>query len=201
MLGLSALSVIVAAMMALNVPMPGDIVMALTMIAIIGALLNAVQTTMYALAAHVYPVEIRGTGVGTAVAVGPHRQRARGVRRRLRAEDVRRARLLLELGDHDGARARVTGGGAPTYREERCRAGARDALTGRPIRMPNAKCKCKNEEHRGKSQRQGLLHLCILHFALLALICAASSASGADQSRRRLGRALSGGLPGPRARP
>jgi len=70
MLGLSALSVIVAAMMALNVPMPGDIVMALTMIAIIGALLNAVQTTMYALAAHVYPVEIRGTGVGTAVAVG-----------------------------------------------------------------------------------------------------------------------------------
>ena len=70
MLGLSALSVIVAAMMALNVPMPSDIVMALTMIAIIGALLNAVQTTMYALAAHVYPVEIRGTGVGTAVAVG-----------------------------------------------------------------------------------------------------------------------------------
>ena len=40
------------------------------MIAIIGALLNAVQTTMYALAAHVYPIEIRGTGVGTAVAVG-----------------------------------------------------------------------------------------------------------------------------------
>jgi AAHS family 4-hydroxybenzoate transporter-like MFS transporter len=70
MLGLSALAVIVSAMMALNVPMPSDIVMALTMIAIIGALLNAVQTTMYALAAHVYPVEIRGTGVGTAVAVG-----------------------------------------------------------------------------------------------------------------------------------
>jgi len=29
-----------------------------------------VQTTMYALAAHVYPTEIRGTGVGAAVAVG-----------------------------------------------------------------------------------------------------------------------------------
>jgi len=70
MLGLSALAVVVSAMMALKVPMPGDILMALTMIAIIGALLNAVQTTMYALAAHVYPVEIRGTGVGTAVAVG-----------------------------------------------------------------------------------------------------------------------------------
>jgi AAHS family 4-hydroxybenzoate transporter-like MFS transporter len=56
--------------MALNVPSPSDLMMALVMIAIIGALLNAVQTTMYALAAHVYPVEIRGTGVGTAVAVG-----------------------------------------------------------------------------------------------------------------------------------
>src|SRR4051812_15729517 len=70
MIGLSALAVVVSVMMALHVPMPSDVVMALTMIAIIGALLNAVQTTMYALAAHVYPVEIRGTGVGTAVAVG-----------------------------------------------------------------------------------------------------------------------------------
>jgi AAHS family 4-hydroxybenzoate transporter-like MFS transporter len=44
--------------------------MAMVMFAITGGLLNAVQTTMYALAAHVYPIEIRGTGVGTAVAVG-----------------------------------------------------------------------------------------------------------------------------------
>ena len=35
-----------------------------------GGLLNAVQTTMYALAAHVYPTRIRSTGVGTSVAVG-----------------------------------------------------------------------------------------------------------------------------------
>src|SRR5579862_9228915 len=35
-----------------------------------GGLINAVQTTMYALAAHVYPTAIRGTGVGTAVAFG-----------------------------------------------------------------------------------------------------------------------------------
>jgi AAHS family 4-hydroxybenzoate transporter-like MFS transporter len=35
-----------------------------------GGLLNAVQTTMYALAAHVYPTEIRSTGVGAAVAFG-----------------------------------------------------------------------------------------------------------------------------------
>jgi MFS transporter, AAHS family, 4-hydroxybenzoate transporter len=35
-----------------------------------GGLINAVQTTMYALAAHVYPTTIRATGVGTAVAFG-----------------------------------------------------------------------------------------------------------------------------------
>jgi AAHS family 4-hydroxybenzoate transporter-like MFS transporter len=35
-----------------------------------GGLINGVQTTMYALAAHVYPTPIRSTGVGTAVAVG-----------------------------------------------------------------------------------------------------------------------------------
>jgi AAHS family 4-hydroxybenzoate transporter-like MFS transporter len=42
----------------------------LAMLAWTGGLMNAVQTTMYALAAHVYPTDIRGTGVGTAVAVG-----------------------------------------------------------------------------------------------------------------------------------
>jgi len=40
------------------------------MFTLTGGLLNAVQTTMYALAAHVYPTTIRATGVGTAVAVG-----------------------------------------------------------------------------------------------------------------------------------
>ena len=42
----------------------------LAMLAWTGGLINAVQTTMYALAAHVYPTAIRATGVGTAVAVG-----------------------------------------------------------------------------------------------------------------------------------
>jgi len=37
---------------------------------ITGGLINAVQTTMFALAAHVYPTAVRATGVGTAVAVG-----------------------------------------------------------------------------------------------------------------------------------
>ena len=42
----------------------------LALLAWTGGLINAVQTTMYALAAHVYPAGIRATGVGTAVAVG-----------------------------------------------------------------------------------------------------------------------------------
>jgi len=40
------------------------------MLAWTGGLINAVQTTMYALAAHVYPTAIRATGVGTAVGFG-----------------------------------------------------------------------------------------------------------------------------------
>ena len=40
------------------------------MLAVTGALINGVQTTMYALAAHVYPTPIRAGGVGTAVAFG-----------------------------------------------------------------------------------------------------------------------------------
>ena len=42
----------------------------LAMLAWTGGLINAVQTTMYALATHVFPTGIRATGVGTAVAVG-----------------------------------------------------------------------------------------------------------------------------------
>ena len=40
------------------------------MLTLTGGLINAVQTTMYALAAHVYPTSIRAGGVGTAVAFG-----------------------------------------------------------------------------------------------------------------------------------
>jgi AAHS family 4-hydroxybenzoate transporter-like MFS transporter len=42
----------------------------MVMFILTGGLVNAVQTTMYALAAHVYPTDIRGTGIGAAVAVG-----------------------------------------------------------------------------------------------------------------------------------
>ena len=40
------------------------------MLTITGGLINGVQTTMYALAAHVYPAAIRATGVGSAVSFG-----------------------------------------------------------------------------------------------------------------------------------
>jgi AAHS family 4-hydroxybenzoate transporter-like MFS transporter len=70
LLGMCALAVASALAMAampLHPPMTAGLV---AMFALTGGLLNAVQTTMYALAANVYPTEIRSTGVGTAVAVG-----------------------------------------------------------------------------------------------------------------------------------
>ena len=42
----------------------------LTLLTLSGTMINAVQTTMYALAAHVYPAAIRATGVGSAASVG-----------------------------------------------------------------------------------------------------------------------------------
>jgi AAHS family 4-hydroxybenzoate transporter-like MFS transporter len=40
------------------------------MLGVTGGAINALQTTLYALAAHVYPTTVRATGVGTAVAFG-----------------------------------------------------------------------------------------------------------------------------------
>jgi MFS transporter, AAHS family, 4-hydroxybenzoate transporter len=70
LMGMSAIAVASALAMTampLAPPMAAGLV---AMFALTGGLLNAVQTTMYAVAAHVYPTDIRGTGVGTAVAVG-----------------------------------------------------------------------------------------------------------------------------------
>jgi AAHS family 4-hydroxybenzoate transporter-like MFS transporter len=49
---------------------PDNTLAVFAMLAWTGGLINAVQTTMYALAAHVYPTSVRATGVGTAVAFG-----------------------------------------------------------------------------------------------------------------------------------
>jgi len=70
MLGMSALAIVSALVLAGVRIDPSDTVFLMVMLLLTGGLLNAVQTTMYALAANVYPTEIRGTGVGFAVAVG-----------------------------------------------------------------------------------------------------------------------------------
>jgi AAHS family 4-hydroxybenzoate transporter-like MFS transporter len=70
MLGMSA-GAVVCAMVLTGTPIdPQNTFFLMLMFVLTGGLLNAVQTTMYALAAHVYPTDIRSTGVGTAVAVG-----------------------------------------------------------------------------------------------------------------------------------
>ena len=47
-----------------------DPLLVFTLLGLTGASINAAQTTMYALAAHVYPGDVRATGVGLAVGFG-----------------------------------------------------------------------------------------------------------------------------------
>jgi len=70
MLVLSVLSIVGAVVLAFMKLDPAASLWLFIMIGYTGGLMNAVQTTMYALAAHVYPTEIRARGVGTAVAIG-----------------------------------------------------------------------------------------------------------------------------------
>jgi MFS transporter, AAHS family, 4-hydroxybenzoate transporter len=59
---------IVLSRMTISIDAP--IVPVMVMLTITGGLINAIQTTMYALATNVYPGAVRATGVGTATAVG-----------------------------------------------------------------------------------------------------------------------------------
>lgn len=70
MLTLSAVAVGCSLVMAGMHLDPVNTVSIMAMFLVTGGLLNAVQTTMFALAAHVYPTAIRSTGVGAAVAFG-----------------------------------------------------------------------------------------------------------------------------------
>ena len=70
MLGMSLAAVACSLVMAGMQLDPTDAFALMGMFLVTGGLLNAVQTTMYALAANVYPTGIRSTGVGTAVAFG-----------------------------------------------------------------------------------------------------------------------------------
>jgi AAHS family 4-hydroxybenzoate transporter-like MFS transporter len=69
MLGLSGVAIASAFSVAAT-PMDPRSTLLVLMFILLGGTLNAVQTTMYALAANIYPTEIRSTGIGTAVAVG-----------------------------------------------------------------------------------------------------------------------------------
>ena len=70
MLGMSAAAIVFSIVLVGMQIDPMNPFALLALLFVTGGLLNAVQTTMYALAAHVYPTEIRSTGVGTAVAFG-----------------------------------------------------------------------------------------------------------------------------------
>ncbi len=71
MLGLSASAIAGALVLAFMPIVPSAAALPIIlMLGVTGAAINATQTTLYALAAHVYPTTVRATGVGTAVAFG-----------------------------------------------------------------------------------------------------------------------------------
>ena len=70
MIGMAAAAIICGSLLAFVPLEPSRTTTLLFVILLAGAFVNGVQTTMYALVAHIYPTEIRSTGVGTAVAIG-----------------------------------------------------------------------------------------------------------------------------------
>lgn len=70
MLAMCAAAVVSGGVLAMMRLDPADTLGLMVMLLLAGGLINGVQTTMYALAAHVYPTANRSTGVGVAVAVG-----------------------------------------------------------------------------------------------------------------------------------
>jgi AAHS family 4-hydroxybenzoate transporter-like MFS transporter len=66
-----AAGAVIAAVVLSSIDLPrSSVAIVLGLLTVTGALINGVQTTMYALAAQVYPTALRSTGVGTASAVG-----------------------------------------------------------------------------------------------------------------------------------
>jgi AAHS family 4-hydroxybenzoate transporter-like MFS transporter len=71
MLTMTLVAIAGAAGLALmNITPTASVVAIMAMLTLTGSMINGVQTTMYALAAHVYPTSVRATGVGAAVAFG-----------------------------------------------------------------------------------------------------------------------------------
>jgi AAHS family 4-hydroxybenzoate transporter-like MFS transporter len=71
MLSMAAAAVVCAAVLSLT-PLArlSSVAPIIVLLTLTGGMINAVQTTMFALAAHVYPTAIRARGVGIAVAIG-----------------------------------------------------------------------------------------------------------------------------------
>jgi AAHS family 4-hydroxybenzoate transporter-like MFS transporter len=63
-------AVVAMGIKSISITAASDLLPIMLMLGLLGALINAVQVTMYALAAHMYPTFVRATGVGTATAVG-----------------------------------------------------------------------------------------------------------------------------------
>lgn len=63
----AAVSALILAIMTID---PSRVVPIMAMLTMVGALINGVQVTLYALAAHIYPSAVRATGVGTASVIG-----------------------------------------------------------------------------------------------------------------------------------
>ena len=71
MLSMSAVAIAgAAALAAIPIASNQPFLPILLLLTLTGSMINGVQTTMYALAAHVYPSAVRATGVGTAVSFG-----------------------------------------------------------------------------------------------------------------------------------
>ena len=71
MLSFTAMAAVSAAIMSRMTYAPGAAAFPiLAMLAVTGGMINAVQSTMFALAAHVYPAGIRATGVGAGASFG-----------------------------------------------------------------------------------------------------------------------------------
>lgn len=71
MLIMTGLAIVSTGLLAIIMRSPAaTATLVLVLLTLSGGFINAVQTTMYALAAHVYPTAMRATGVGTAVAIG-----------------------------------------------------------------------------------------------------------------------------------
>ena len=103
----------------------------LMFLVVTGGLLNAVQTTMYALAANVYPTEIRSTGVGTAVAFGRIGNVLAVYVGGYALDAGRAAGLLHVVGDPDGPRVRFAGD-RPAARAAHVEAPAQGASVAAP---------------------------------------------------------------------